>query len=48
VFVVALLEKYVLSLPASEDRVRARLSVTLVSETLDGKRQIPIHIERVT
>ncbi|KAF7363187.1 Cytochrome P450 [Mycena venus] len=48
VFVVALLEKYVLSLPAGEGRVRARLSVTLVSETLDGKRQIPIHIERVT
>ncbi|KAF7364635.1 Cytochrome P450 [Mycena venus] len=49
VIVVELLEKYVLSLPpADNNRLRTRLAVTLVPETLDGKRQIPIHIERVT
>ncbi|KAF7364627.1 Cytochrome P450 [Mycena venus] len=49
VLVVELLEKYVLSLPpADSNRLRARLTVTLVAETLDGERQIPIHIERVT
>ncbi|KAF7364637.1 Cytochrome P450 [Mycena venus] len=49
VLVVELLEKYVLSLPpAGDNRLRARLAVTLVAETLHGKRQIPIHIERVT
>lgn len=48
-FVVELLEKYVLSLPPADDnRVRARLAVTLVPETMDRKRQIPIHIERAT
>ncbi|KAF7364634.1 Cytochrome P450 [Mycena venus] len=48
VLVVELLEKYVLSLPpASDNRLRARLAVTLVPETPDGKRQIPIHIECV-
>ncbi|KAJ7744283.1 cytochrome P450 [Mycena maculata] len=47
VFVVELVGRFVLSLPEN-DSVRARVAMTLVAESADGKRGIPLHVEHVT
>ncbi|KAJ7775920.1 cytochrome P450 [Mycena maculata] len=46
VFVVELISRFVLSLP-EDDSVRPRVAITIVSETADGTRQLPIHVENV-
>ncbi|KAJ7489761.1 hypothetical protein B0H11DRAFT_1912757 [Mycena galericulata] len=46
VFVAEIVGRLILSLPEN-DSVRPRLAVTLVAETADGTRQIPVHIEAV-
>ncbi|KAJ7459564.1 cytochrome P450 [Mycena galericulata] len=46
VFVAEIVGRFILSLPEN-DSVRPRLAVTLVAETADGTRQIPVHIEAV-
>ncbi|KAJ7459585.1 cytochrome P450 [Mycena galericulata] len=46
VLIVEILSRFTLTLP-DNDSVRARLAMTLVAETADGTRQIPLHIEPV-
>ncbi|KAF8186856.1 cytochrome P450 [Mycena galopus ATCC 62051] len=46
VFVVELVRRFSLSLP-KDDSVRTRVSTTLVPETSDGKRHMPVHIENI-
>ncbi|KAJ7477997.1 cytochrome P450 [Mycena galericulata] len=47
VFVAEIVGRFILSVPEN-DSVRPRLALTLVAETADGTRQIPVHIEAVT
>ncbi|KAJ7513123.1 cytochrome P450 [Mycena galericulata] len=44
IFVVEIVSRFALTLPEN-DSVRARLAITMVAETADGTRQIPLHIE---
>ncbi|KAJ7459615.1 cytochrome P450 [Mycena galericulata] len=46
VFLVEIVSRFALTLPEN-DSVRPRLAITLVAETADGTRQIPLHIEPV-
>ncbi|KAJ6494345.1 cytochrome P450 [Mycena sanguinolenta] len=47
VFVVAIIRKYVLTLPKN-DSVQPRLAITLMPATTGGVRQLPLHIEPST
>lgn len=47
VIVAEIVSRFVLSLP-EDDSVRARLAVTLVPETADGTRHLPVHVEAFT
>ncbi|KAJ7465740.1 cytochrome P450 [Mycena galericulata] len=46
VFVTEIVSNFIISLP-QDDSVRARLAITLVAETADGTRRLPVHIEPI-